>query len=116
MAAEGQNFTLVAGDTVRLAFTAYDSDGTTPLDLAGATIKWQLARDEAGPALISKQTGSGITVTNAAGGTFVVAIAPADTAAITAGGYYHETQVTDASGNVSTVATGSIAIIPGLIA
>lgn len=96
---------MTIGDTVSVDFAVTDSAGVA-LDLTGATVKWQLAARPGSAALVTKQTSSGITVTNAAGGLFTVAIASSDTTSLSRGRYYHEAQVTDAAGNISTVAVG----------
>lgn len=37
-----KEFSLIAGTEYTLEFNTFESDGVTPLDLAGATIKWVL--------------------------------------------------------------------------
>lgn len=103
-----------SGDHANLNFTLTD-DNDTALDLTGAlAIEWQLAqRVSSSSALITKTLGSGITITNASGGLITVALIPADTASLKSpdgSPYYHECQVTDASGNVSTVTYGTFEI------
>jgi hypothetical protein len=116
MATFGQNFTFANGDTVSLDFTATDSDGTA-FDLTGATIKWQLTSRPGATAILTKQSGgTGISITDAPGGKFTVAIDPTDTVSVARGRYYHEAQVTDVSTNVSTVASGFAVILQGVIA
>lgn len=112
-----QDFTLNVGDDQSLSFAAKQSDGTTALDLTGATVKWKLSRTPQTAALVTKQTGgSGITVDSAASGTFTVTLESADTATLARGRYYHETQVIDASGNESTISMGHAVMQSRMIA
>lgn len=104
---------MVQGDTVALDFSIVDAAGDA-VDLTGATVRWQMSRSVQATAILSKSVGSGITVTNAAGGLFTVDLAPADTVDL-AGTFYYEAEIIDASDNVSTVRTGQIKILPGLI-
>ena len=105
--------TMVQGDTVALDFSIVDDDDD-PVNLTGATVRWQLSRRERLEPIVQKISGSGITVTDAVGGLFTVDLAPSDTEDLY-GTYYHEAEVTDASGNISTVRTGEIVINRGLI-
>lgn len=104
---------MVQGDTLALDFAIVDGAGAA-VDLAGATIRWQLARSVRATALIEKAIGSGVTVTDDAGGLFTVMLEPEDTQAIT-GSFYFEVELIDALGNVSTPCTGRISVLPGLI-
>ncbi len=114
MAAIRQNFEMHQGDDVSVAFSVTDDAGAV-VDLTGTTVVWRMAPSKysASPS-ISKSTASGITVTDAVGGKFTVAIDAADTAGL-GGIYYHEAQVTDAGGKVTTVATGWLTVTRELI-
>ncbi len=119
MTQTGQNVEMFSGDSRTIRFTVTEADGSTPVDLAGCSAKWRASRKLSGgfsatPA-ISKAIGTGITVTDADAGELQVALAPADTAGLS-GRYYHELEITDGLGNVSTVATGTLAIVKDLIA
>lgn len=116
MTTTAQNFEIYKGDDLTLQVTVKNADGTAK-DLTGATIKWQLSTGvNATPALISKQNGSGITITDAVNGIFEVAIAQADTSSLAAKDtYYHEAEVVDASAKKSTVLTGTAKIKAALI-
>lgn len=111
MPATEQNFTLVAGDSAKLKFPTVDANGDA-FALAGSTIKWQLAKDSRGPALITKETALGITLDGAS--TFDVELSPADTIGLL-GEHYHEAEITDVAGNVVTVAKGIAVFERGLI-
>lgn len=107
------NFEMYAGDSKTLQILVLD-EAALPADITGASIRWQLAQKLAGPALVSKATGSGITIVDGPGGRFDVALDPPDTEALK-GCYYHEAEATNAGGVVSTVITGSAEIKPTLI-
>jgi hypothetical protein len=113
MTTENQDVSIVQGDSVTLTVTV--TSGGVAKNLTSATIKWSCARSADGSAALSKTTSSGITITNAAGGIFQVALSKTDTAALL-GYYYHEAEVTDAGGNVSTVMTGHLTVTQDLIA
>lgn len=103
-----QNFEIVQGDTANLNITVTDKSGSKIL--SGSTIKWVLWDDIAQLALLTKVTGAGITITSPLAGQFTVALEPADTLTVPPGKYSHECEVTDASGNVSTVLVGAVTI------
>ena len=118
MTATNQDVAMFSGDTRVLAFTITQAGGSTPVDLTGATIKWRCARKLSGgfssTVTLSKSLGAGITVTNADAGQLQVLLSPADTAALS-GRFYHELEITDVAGNVSTVAIGTLTIAKDLI-
>lgn len=104
-----QPFVIVAGDDASLAFTIYAANGTTPLDLTGAAITWQMRSSwDSATALLTKtmDSPSDITVTDADSGTFTIAIADTDTDSIIPGRYPHAVKITDASSNETTVTLG----------
>lgn len=101
MATTNQNFTMYSGDTKILNFAC-----TMENTLSGATIKWALGRGS--KKIITKTTPYDIVITGDK--TFTVYINPIDTTAIS-GQYLHEAEITDALGNVSTVATGKVIIL-----
>lgn len=109
MTMTNQNVTIWAGDTVNLNVVVGDGAGGLK-DISGATIAWLLYDENAGASVLTKSTGSGITITSGAGGAFTVALAAADTEDVTPGAYYHEAEVTDTLGNISTVFIGSVKI------
>lgn len=111
--------TIERGDDETLDITVTNQDTGAVVDLTGATLKWMTKRrrnDADVDALITAEIGTGITVTNAAGGVAEVAIAAANTNALTPGAYYWELQSVDAAGKVHTlVRDGRIVIMPDLI-
>lgn len=94
-------FEMYSGDTRTLTVTVRDTSGAA-VDLTGATARWALAKKVGQAALVSKSTGSGIELTDAANGEFTVTLDPADTADLV-GDYWHEAEVTDSAGRVVTV-------------
>ncbi len=106
---------MVAGDDKVLEVTVTDAAGTA-VDITGASIQWRLSKTvNRRPAQIAKATGgAGVEITDAAAGVFEVTLDPADTEDLR-GAYYHEAEVIDADGNVSTVLTGAAEILPALI-
>ena len=101
-----------AGDTKDISVAVVDADGND-VALAGASIVWSLARDVDETALVTKTTAaSDISIS---GNDFSFELAASDTSGLAAGNYYHEAQVTDASGDVATVTVGVITIEAELI-
>lgn len=104
------NFTMYAGDTRRIEVTVVE--GSLPVDLTGATIRWGLSSDatNSGSVTVLKNIGSGIDLLDGPGGRYLITLSPADTAASVPGKYYHESEVVEADGTVSTVLIGFITI------
>lgn len=108
------DFTLYAGDDKLLTVTVTDGEGE-PVDLTGAQkIRWQLGKGPGKTPIVEKALGQGIEVTDGPGGIFTVTLDSADTEALK-GSYYHEAEVIDEDGNVSTVLTGTVTIEATLI-
>lgn len=113
------SFEMFAGDTKRLHFTLTSGPpSSAPLDIQETTIRWQaskgtLARFSALPVL-TKTNGNGLEVTDAFSGALTVELLPADTESLK-GTFYHELEVIDASGDVSTAFVGEFVIKPNLI-
>lgn len=119
MATTHQDVEMYSGDTRTLNFTVTEADGVTAIDLSGiSAIKWQcskkLSSGFASVATLSKALGTGVTVTDALAGKLQVALSPIDTYALS-GRFYHELELTDGGGNVSTVAVGTLTILKDLI-
>lgn len=114
MTKENQNFTMWSGDDKTLEVTVVDENGSVQ-DITGMTIDWHLARKVTTSALVQKATGgSGIVISDGSAGVFQITLSAADTDDLS-GKYYHEAQVTDSSGNISTVTVGTITINRDLI-
>lgn len=111
----------IRGDTRPISIACKDSVGAT-LDLTGATLKFTLSTsqtpavsdtpalqktDTTHLALVSGTTPSGVSYSigdnTAAYGIGWFKILPADTNSLDTGTYYYDVEVTDASGNVSSL-------------
>lgn len=104
MALRRQDFEIWAGDDKELIFTIEDVNS-----LAGASFKWAMSRSVGAEKLVEK---SGDLVT---GKQVTVELAPEDTEELRRGKYYHELEITDASGRISTAAIGAVDLFPTLI-
>lgn len=111
MTALNQDFTTYAGDAAYPQFTVRNAAGVV-IDISTVQeIAWSASRDLASAPVLSKtMTGGGIQLIG--GGTrgiFQVNLAASDTQPLTA--YYtHQATITDASGNVTTVALGRMQV------
>lgn len=105
--------TMVQGDTVALDFAIVDNAGDA-VDLTGASIKWHMARSVYSEPDVEKALSDGIAFVDDGEGTFTVTLDSADTEDLV-GTFYHEVEITDSNGNISTPHTGSISILPALI-
>ena len=109
MAETGQDFNLWAGNSKTLTFTVSDV-----ASLAGATAKWGLSLHTAiNPALVSKSSTDATQITiDSTAASFAVVVNSTDTDSLSETQYYHEAEVTDAAGNVATVAIGDVTVYP----
>ena len=110
------NFTMHSGDSKNIIVTVKDENDAV-VDITGATVDWQMARSQnsATPDLVKSTTGgNGITLTDPVNGVFTVALDATDSDDFI-GAYYHEAQVTDAGGKISTVIIGTITVLTDLI-
>lgn len=104
--------TIFAGDSQRLEVEVFDPDGEL-VDLLGVqAITWHLSRTvHHRPAIVEKSIGQGVTVVDAPNGRVDIEIDPADTEG-RSGRHYHEIEVIDEQGHVSTILTGTVTIRP----
>ena len=114
MTKKNQNIEFYQGDTVDLDVTVIDEEGAAQ-NIAGATIAWVLYDENTQTATLTKNTTSGITITSGLDGEYTVSLTPSDTGSITPGDYYHESEITDSTGHVSTVFTGYVTVLPSRI-
>lgn len=108
------DFTIYRGDTVALNITITASG--LAYNLTGKTM-WFTAKtsySQADPGVFQKKIGSGITVTSAVDGRAQIVIAAADTNTLGNSKtlLVYDCQVKDASGNIYTVASGNLIIVP----
>lgn len=106
MTMTNQNFSMYSGNTKNI-LVSVTSDGGASVTLDGSSVKWTLKEHDVSEAfLLQKTNGSGVSFV---GGQIKIALSPADTSALE-GTYYHECELTDAIGNVSTIFEGYITI------
>lgn len=81
-----------------LRYYAYQSDGTTPQNMTGWALTWELYDKPGGTVQLSKTTGDDVTIGdgNGTGDLASVAVADDDTEGMQAGTYYHVLRRTDA--------------------
>jgi len=104
MALLDQDFEMWSGDSITLNFVIEDT-----ADLAGSSsIKWAMSRSVRGPKLINKEGTYEANVVT-------IELIPEDTEDIRPSRYYHELEIIDGEGRVSTAAIGSMRIWPTLI-
>ena len=105
-------FEMYSGDTKQLDVAITDSAGT-PVSLSGASVVYKVKKTIDGtPTFLTKSTAAGsITLS---GSTVTIPFAPADTALLS-GTYYHELEITDFLGNVSTAFQAQITILQDMI-
>lgn len=108
------NYDLDASRDYELNLTIVQEDGTTPLDLTGATIRWALLGRYSWSTtpLVQKTSADAaqIVITDAPAGEATVYINPADTVNLGGKACRYEVDVTDALGNESTVLTGNVQV------
>lgn len=107
-----QDVEMYAGDTKQLLVSVTTPTGGV-VDLTGATIKYVAVRGTA-PVIQKSTTSGNIMVTDAVNGKYTIKLDPADTNALL-GKYPHESEVTDALGNVSTVLKGTLKVLQSYI-
>ncbi len=104
--ATGQNFQMFQGDDKILVVTVYDNDDfENVVNISGATIQFVIYKQTTGQIVVTKSSGSGITITDAENGELEITLAGSDTASLY-GTFLHECELTDSTGNVSTIMTG----------
>jgi hypothetical protein len=108
---DGQNFSVIAGNSLYVKATLTEQDGT-PLNLDNITdIKWGFGDRLTG---VRKNLTAGITIDDAANGVLTIHINADDTKDRSLA-IKHELVVTDALGNVSSVLRGTITIEKSII-
>ncbi|WP_078548636.1 hypothetical protein [Litchfieldia alkalitelluris] len=106
MTATNQSFTMIAGDTKNITVNVTNDSGTA-LNLSGATIKWVMKKRVTSTENDLLKT----DITIVGDGVIQIKLVPIDTVSLR-GTFYHECEVTDQYGNVSTIFTGNITINP----
>lgn len=112
------DFSLHQGDTKYIHFALKKEDGS-PLELVGAQLRWQASRLKApgqfsSTPILSKTEEDGIEIDDDLNGLITVILSPEDTLPLS-GNFYMELESLDASGDVTTLYTGSFEIKKALI-
>lgn len=111
MTALNQNFTMFSGDT-KLVIIPVTKPDKSAADLNGASAKWILQDEDGVTNVLSKQSPETIAIVNS--NEIQIKLLPNDTKDLI-GTFYHECEITDQAGNVSTVSTGFITIVKSAV-
>jgi len=88
------DFSMKAGDTKLIDVTVRDPNTGDAVAITSATISWEVYRSKGRATVLTKATGSGISITDGTGGVFRITItAGSDTSGLI-GDYVHETKLT----------------------
>jgi hypothetical protein len=94
----------IRGDTRVINITCVESDGTTPINLTGATVYFTLNSSKTPTSDASASLQKTVTShSDPNNGITSITINPADTQALTPGVYYYDVQLVDASGHVTSL-------------
>lgn len=110
MTVTGQNFEIHQGDTKQIIITAYDENDAI-LDLSGYDIVWVIYHPTTKNLILSKSTGSGITVPAPTSGQLLIDLLPEDTENVVPNTYAHECEISTSPTNVSTITTGTVKVL-----
>lgn len=108
------DLSMTRGDTPTFDLTITDAAGDA-VDLTDATIAFTAKRSIADSATVFQKTvGSGVTVTNAAGGLASVLLAAGDTTALPDRtiALHYDVEVVESDGTKTTVASGLLTVSP----
>ena len=107
--------TLFQGDDETIAFETTDDSGD-PIELSGVGITWALATSRrADEPTLEATRDAGITVIDAATGRFDVELDSSETATLASRSYYHEVELVDDEGDVTTVFSGFLSVKPTVV-
>ena len=106
-----QNVTdLVSGNDRTINVNVTTAAGAAVSLVGAGAIDWKVFGNLRGTTvLITKSIGSGITVTNEAGGLFSIALTATDTEPLE-GEYRHEGELTDSTGAITTIFAGRLVV------
>ena len=108
MTKRNQDFEMWIGDHKLLIFTVEDI-----ASIEGTTVKWKMAKSVSREPVIEKSSNSDLDINN---NTFTVQLLPEDTINLdTKSDYYHEAELMDEEGNISTLSIGKVTLHPTLI-
>ena len=102
-------YTLVAraGDTFTRVLTWTESDGTTAIDLTGASVEWSLTD---GTTVITYEDETEASITTPASGEVTLALTPTQTRALFGSAWRYEVTITDAGGLRTTLIEGLLTV------
>lgn len=107
-----QDFTIRQGDNIVIEITITDVVTGVVKDVTGATdISWAASRNFVDDPASLDKTGS---VSDGPNGKVQITLTAANTASLSPDKYEHQCRVTDASGNISTITTGTLTILASL--
>lgn len=106
MTVPDQNFTLHQGESKKLSITLGEN-------ITGSTVIFKVALSPDGPAFITRDNASGVTIPNAATGEISIPIYAADSAALL-GTYYFEVELLTAGNDTAVVTTGTLTSKPSM--
>lgn len=110
MAATEQNFEMYAGDTKNINIEVRQ-DGEI-INVSQATFKWAMKNSPTVKEnVLYKESGEGIITTDGENGLIRIRLDSSDTEDLI-GGFYHEVEMTDHLGNISTITVGNAVILP----
>jgi hypothetical protein len=119
MAETRQDVKMWAGDSFTIRIALLDRDGDGLLLPPGSSARWwagKSPRARGADVYVRKSTDSGIVIESAGSqSTLVVTLDPADTENVAPGNLYHEAEIIDDAGKVSTVTVGRFALEPSMI-
>ncbi|SFE43889.1 hypothetical protein SAMN04487969_102520 [Paenibacillus algorifonticola] len=109
VAEKNQNFSMFAGESKKVIVSVTGCGGT-PANIEGSNVQWVLKENRWTVGnLVDKELNNGIEVSDNTPGQFTLFLEPEDTEGLS-GLYYHAAEITDLSGNISTVFVGYITI------
>lgn len=119
MPAISQDIVHYKGDSATITIPVLDGSGDA-VDLTSATARWWMGKSVSATGTdvyVKKSIGSGIVIdAETDRWLLVITLSPADTENLTkTGTFYHEAEVVDAAGNVSTVTIGKFTLKPTMI-
>jgi len=113
MANVAGNFTITRGDTYKENWVIKDESGT-PINITGGklyfTLKNSVSDPDPGALQLTSATGEGITITDAPNGAATMTMTSAQTAALNVQTYYYDIQYKSSSGEIFTLARGTMTV------
>jgi hypothetical protein len=102
------------GASFSLQFTWLASDQETPVNLTGWSAAMQVRAEATNALLASFSTGSGGITLGGSAGTITLSASPSTTSGWTFGAGLYDLQLTDGSGDVTTLLAGIFTVTPAI--